>query len=97
MKILIMAALVAATPALAQTTPAPADSAPTTTPAPADPVGGYQPSHPAISGPVTAGTPVVFQAAPPPDQAYPAPPPLDHYPPCKKGQYDKCLQRHSPK
>ncbi|GAA0320576.1 hypothetical protein GCM10009087_33630 [Sphingomonas oligophenolica] len=89
MKLILLAALAAATPVMAQeTTP------PTTT---ADPVGGYQPSHPAISGPVTPGVKPIYVQAPSPDQAYPAPPPLDHYPICKPGQFDKCLERNSPK
>lgn len=58
-----------------------------------DPVGGYQPSQPAVSGTATPGGPVTFQAAAPPSQAYPAPAPLASYPICKKGQYDKCRQR----
>ena len=32
-----------------------------------------------------------------PDEAYPAPPPLAHYPFCKPGQFDKCMERNSPK
>lgn len=90
------------------TTPAPAESTPpapmqpdtttATAPMPAqttggDPVGGYQPAAPALSGPVTPGATVVFQPAQSPDQAYPAPAPLAKYPVCKKGQYDKCIQR----
>lgn len=67
------------------------------TPAPAptsgDPVGGYQPATPAMSGPMQPGATVTFQPAPSPDQAYPAPAPLAKYPVCKKGQYDKCIQR----
>ena len=67
----------------------------TTAPAPAPggtPVGGYQPSTPPTSGPVQPGAQVTFQQAPSPDQAYPAPAPLAHYPICKPGQYDGCLQ-----
>jgi hypothetical protein len=62
-----------------------------------EPKGGYQPDHPAVSGPVTPGAPVTFQAAPPPDQAYPPPAPLAKYPLCKRNQYDNCMQRRSPK
>ena len=58
--------------------------APATPMASGDPVGGYQPA--------TAPTAGVFQAAPTPDQAYPAPAPLAHYPVCKKGEFDKCIQ-----
>lgn len=80
------------------TSPAAPPAAPMSAPMPAqttggDPVGGYQPSAPALSGPVTPGATVVFQAAQSPDQAYPAPAPLAKYPVCKKGQYDKCIQR----
>lgn len=57
-----------------------------------DPVGGYQPSAPAMSGPMQPGATVTFQAAPSPDQAYPAPAPLAKYPVCKAGQFDKCIQ-----
>ena len=91
MKIILLAALAAATPAMAQDMPA------QTTTAPTDPVGGYQPSRPAMSGPVTPGVTPVYVQAPSPDQAYPAPPPLAHYPFCKPGQFDKCMERNSPK
>lgn len=57
-----------------------------------DPVGGYQPSTPAISGPAQPGQAVTFQPAPSPDQAYPAPAPLASYPVCKPGQFDNCMQ-----
>ncbi|MDB5695476.1 MAG: hypothetical protein JWN21_1019 [Sphingomonas bacterium] len=81
------------------TTPAPAADMPmaqTTTPmaAPADgtdPVGGYAPTGPAITGTVTPGTPVVFRPAMTPDQAFPAPAPLASYPVCKKGEFDNCM------
>jgi hypothetical protein len=36
---------------------------------------------------------VVFQPSASPAQAFPAPAPLESYPVCKKGQYDKCRQR----
>ena len=58
-----------------------------------DPVGGYQPTQPALSGTPAAGQTPQFQAAPSPSQAFPAPAPLASYPICKKGQYDKCRQR----
>ena len=78
--------------------PDPATTTTQTAPMPAqttggDPVGGYQPAAPALSGPVTPGATVVFTPAQSPDQAYPAPAPLAKYPVCKKGQFDKCIQR----
>lgn len=126
-----MVAPLAAMPALAQTTPAPADqtmtapagqttpdaTAPTppadtmATPPAADgtmttqtaptppmttqggtPVGGYQPSGSALSGPAQPGVTPTFQQAQTPDQAYPAPAPLASYPKCKPGQFDQCMQ-----
>ena len=57
------------------------------------PAGGYQPSQSALSGAAQPGVQPRFQAAQSPDQAYPAPQPLAKYPVCKKGQYDKCIQR----
>lgn len=99
------ATLALAAPALAQTTPSQSSApAPATAPgtgtgdvdaaaARAARMGGYQPDRPAMSGPVAPGQQVIFQAAPPPDVAYPAPPPLQHYPVCKKGQFDGCIQR----
>jgi len=69
------------------------------TPAPAgagtagDPVGGYQPSTPPMQGTPAAGATVRFQQAPDPATAYPAPAAMEKYPVCKKGQYDKCIQR----
>lgn len=79
--------------------PAMGQSTTTATSAPAmstdgDPVGGYQPSAPAIAGGAPQpGATVRFQAAPPVAQAYPAPAPLATYPICKRGQYDNCRQR----
>jgi hypothetical protein len=55
--------------------------------------GGYQPAQPPMASPPAPGAPVVFQQAPSPSQAYPAPAPLKSYPICKKGQYDQCRQR----
>lgn len=75
-----------ATPALAQTTQ-PTDN---TAPNPA----GYQPPP---QPPVPAGVTPVYVQAPSPDVAYPPPAPLASYPPCKKGQFDKCVQRNDPK
>lgn len=80
-----------------QTAPAPtAPAAPATSTAPAaeDPVGGYQPSTPAVQGDTSSGQKPIFQANPlTPTQAFPPPPPLDKYPLCKKGQTDNCRQR----
>lgn len=89
MKLMLLAALAVAMPAVAQETPAPQTAATTT----ADPVGGYQPSQPALSGPAQPGVKPTFVQAPPPDQAFPPPPPLAKYPICKRGQFDKCMQR----
>ncbi|WP_267433290.1 hypothetical protein [Sphingomonas sp. GM_Shp_1] len=55
--------------------------------------GGYQPAQPPMASAPPPGAPVVFQQAPSPSQAYPAPAPLKSYPICKKGQYDQCRQR----
>jgi hypothetical protein len=95
MKLLALAAALAMTgsAALAQDTQ-PAPAAPTTAPATEDPVGGYQPSTPAIQGDTSSGQKPIFQANPmTPTQAFPPPPPLDKYPLCKKGQTDNCRQR----
>lgn len=89
----------------AQTDPMPATPADTANPAgtttqtnsmpmansAGDPVGGYQPSAPAMSGTMTPGVQPVFRAAPSPSEAYPAPAPMASYPICKKGQFDKCM------
>jgi hypothetical protein len=56
-----------------------------------DPVGGYEPSQPMPMA--TGGQQPTFQPGQSVAQAYPAPAPLDKYPVCKKGQYDKCMQR----
>ena len=97
MKIILLAALAATTPVMAQDMPAQSTTTTTTTTVPADPVGGYQPSHPAIMGTLPPGVKPVYVQAPSPDEAYPAPPPLAHYPFCKPGQFDKCMERNSPK
>lgn len=95
MKLRVLAASFAAiamtcTAALAQD-PQPAPAATT---AVEDPVGGYQPSTPAIQGDRSSGQKPVFQANPlTPTQAFPPPPPLEKYPLCKKGQTDNCRQR----
>lgn len=100
MKILIpttlAAAMAFAAPAFAQTAP---DAAPATTmPSAAMPstdssmsIGGYGPASTTLV--VPAGAKVVYQQAPTPDQAYPAPAPLAKYPVCKRGQTDKCIER----
>ena len=82
-------------PPTAQSAPMGAQSAPTAAPAAdgEDPKGGYQPANPPMQGTPQPGAQVIFQAAPPPSQAYPAPAPLQNYPICKKGQYDNCRQR----
>jgi hypothetical protein len=54
--------------------------------------GGYQPSQPAMSGQMTPGATVRYQAAQDPATAYPAPAPKASYPICKAGQYDGCTQ-----
>lgn len=88
MKLIALAAALALTgsAALAQ------DTAPA--PAAEDPVGGYQPSTPAIQGDTSSGQKPIFVANPmTPTQAFPPPPPLAKYPLCKKGQTDNCRQR----
>ncbi|WP_422058557.1 hypothetical protein [Sphingomonas sp.] len=95
--IALAAALAMAGTAAAQdmgTTSAPTAPQSTTTATPTDdPVGGYQPANPPMSAPPAPGATVVFQQAPAPDVAFPAPAPLAEYPICKKGQYDNCRQR----
>ena len=61
-----------------------------------DPKGGYAPTAPLFSSGTTPppGAQVVFvPSAQTPTQAFPPPPPLDHYPVCKRGQFDNCRQR----
>lgn len=58
-----------------------------------DPVGGYQPAQPALSGPVEPGARVVIQPSRSPNEAFPPPAPMAKYPPCKRGQTDHCMQR----
>lgn len=92
----------ASTPPADAAAPAPADAAPmpqASTPAPmttgsGDPTGGYAPTGSALSGGTPGATVApTFRAAPSPAEAYPAPAPMAKYPVCKKGQYDKCIQR----
>ena len=100
MKLMLLAAVAFAMPAVAQETPAPEATTTTSTttttttdPTAPDPVGGYQPSQPAMSGTPQPGVKPTFVQAPPPDQAFPPPPPLAKYPICKRGQFDNCMQR----
>lgn len=96
MKLIALAAALAmtGTAAIAQDTTAPAEApAPSAAPAGETPAGGYQPSTPALSGQPAPGQQVIFQAAKSPAEAYPPPAPMESYPICKKGQYDKCRQR----
>lgn len=58
-----------------------------------DPAGGYQPNTPPMQGTPAPGATVRFQQAPDPNTAFPPPAPMQNYPVCKKGQYDKCIQR----
>lgn len=90
MKILILAALAMAAPAVAQTAPDAAAPAPEAATA-ATPTGGYGPANTQLV--VPPGARIVYQQAPTPDQAYPAPAPLAKYPVCKKGQTDQCIER----
>lgn len=89
--ILMTAALVMGTPALAQNMTSqeksmlPGNNLASQMP-------GYQPAQPPVPPGTPAGTPVVFQQAPAPDVAYPPPPPMESYPICKRGQFDKCKQ-----
>jgi len=62
----------------------------------AEPNGGYAPAEPALKGTPQPGSPIVFQPAPPPAVAFPAPAPLDHYPVCKRGRTDQCREPNSP-
>lgn len=106
MKLLALAAALAMTGSAAfaqdtQTTTPPQDTTTTapsaTAPAaqgPDDPVGGYQPSTPPLSGQPQPGQKVIFRPNPQtPTEAFPPPPPLQEYPICKKGQTDNCRQR----
>ena len=54
--------------------------------------GGQQPANPPMSEPAAPGQPVIAAPSPSPDTALPAPAPLDHYPICKRGQFDKCME-----
>lgn len=63
----------------------------------ADAIGGYAPTQPALRGSPQPGSPIVFVPSPPPAEAFPAPAPLAHYPPCKRGQFDNCRQVRDPR
>lgn len=104
--IALAAALAMGAPAIAQTTTGTADQTTTTTTdqtttdttttattTDQDPLGGYQPSAPPLSGTPQPGQEVIFKPSPSPDVAFPPPAPLQEYPVCKKGQTDNCRQR----
>lgn len=104
MKLILLAAVAAfASPAMAQTTTdtqAPAAAAPSdaaAAAAAAETAGGYAPTSPPMSAPAEPGAKIIFQPSVSPEQAFPPPPALDNYPPCKRGQTDNCIDRHSPK
>ncbi|PKP92132.1 MAG: hypothetical protein CVT77_09940 [Alphaproteobacteria bacterium HGW-Alphaproteobacteria-16] len=94
MKLIALASalVMVGTAAVAQDMTAPAPAEPTTT-AEATPMGGYQPTAPAMSGQPQPGQQVIFQPSKSPTEAFPPPPAMEEYPICKKGQYDKCRQR----
>ncbi|WP_298669652.1 hypothetical protein [uncultured Sphingomonas sp.] len=79
--ILLAAAALLATPAIAQEHPSAAAQ-----------LGGLEPSTPALQGTPAPGSPVIFKQAPAPDVAFPPPAAQASYPICKKGQFDKCQQ-----
>ncbi|MFL9842436.1 hypothetical protein ABS767_15810 [Sphingomonas sp. ST-64] len=95
MKLIALAAALALSggAALAQDATAPADPAASQTMTVEEPMGGYQPTTPAMSAQPQPGQQVIFQASKSPTEAYPPPPPMAEYPICKKGQYDNCRQR----
>ena len=95
MKLIVFAAIATlAVPALAQETPQSAPAPATADTTAQTPPGGYAPPP---ASPPPPGATVVFKEAPPPNVAFPPPAPLASYPPCKRGQFDKCVQRHDPK
>jgi len=56
--------------------------------------GGYQPAGSPYSSPPAQGQQVVFRAQTlTPTEAFPPPPPRAHYPLCKPKQYNNCRQR----
>jgi len=101
-RIALAAALAIGAPAFAQAAPQSTTTTTTTTvttaaePAPdgAAPLGGYAPPSPYPDGTPSPGATVIFvPSSQTPSQAFPPPAPLDHYPVCKRGQTDKCVQR----
>lgn len=92
--IALAAALTLASPALAQstqTTPATADAGTNPT---ATQLGGYAPPTMWPDGQPKPGDKVVFVPSKlTPSEAFPPPPAQDHYPICKRGQTDGCMQR----
>lgn len=94
MKLILFAALASLTvPALAHGAPQ-SSPAPATADNPAPTPGGYAPPP---APPPPPGATVVFKEAPAPDVAFPPPAPLAKYPVCKRGQFDGCVERNSPK
>ena len=93
--VILFAAAALAVPAVAQNTAGamgqPSAGAPDA--AAAEQAGGYQPATPPMASPAQPGATVTFQPSVSPEQAFPPPAPLDHYPICKRGQTDKCMQR----
>lgn len=84
--IALAAALTLASPALAQTTQ--------TMAATADQPGGYAPATMWVNGKPQPGDKVVFEPNKlTPSEAFPPPPAREHYPVCKHGQTDECVQR----
>ncbi|MBY0520656.1 MAG: hypothetical protein K2P79_09545 [Sphingomonas sp.] len=108
MRPFLLAAIVLATPALAQTAPPRsgdvAKTALSNSPTPSNGPRAQQANQPANSNAMQANTDPA-QSAPPmapadatpqqsmsPAEAMPAPAPLDHYPICKANQFDKCME-----
>lgn len=84
--IALAAALTLASPALAQTTSATMTNV--------SQPGGYAPATMWVNGAPQPGDKVVFQPSTlTPSEAFPPPAPRAHYPVCKKGQTDECIQR----
>ncbi|MHA6720119.1 hypothetical protein ACX40Y_11785 [Sphingomonas sp. RS6] len=78
----LAAALLLTSPAFAQTNDHPSP-------------GGYRPAGSMwVNGAPKPGDKVVFEPSKlTPSEAFPAPAPLAHYPLCKRGQTDECMQR----
>jgi hypothetical protein len=77
-------------PAMPATTQAPATATSSETPR-----GGFAPTWSPVStgAPPAPGQQVIFAPSKSPNEAFPPPPPRDHYPYCKRGQYTGCMQR----